>query len=63
MQEAYNRRTAVRPLGFAATGDPTRGAQAHMSCNRRDGYQVRKNCTAACANATSSRGLHGSLKR
>jgi hypothetical protein len=25
VQEAYNRRTAVRPLSFAATGGPTRG--------------------------------------
>jgi hypothetical protein len=39
------------------------GAQAHMSCNRRAGYRVRKNRTTACANATSSRGRHGSLKR
>jgi hypothetical protein len=39
------------------------GAQAHMSCNRRAGYRVRRNRTAACANATSSRGCHGSLKR
>jgi hypothetical protein len=39
------------------------GAQAHMSCNRRAGYRVRKNRTATCANATSSRDLHGSLKR
>jgi hypothetical protein len=34
-----------------------------MSCNRRAGYRVRKNRTAACANATSSQGRRGSLKR
>jgi hypothetical protein len=39
------------------------GAQAHMSCNRSAGCRVRKNRTAAYANATSSRGRHGSLKR
>jgi hypothetical protein len=39
------------------------GAQAHMSCNQRAGYQVRKNRTAARANATSSRGHRGRLKR
>jgi hypothetical protein len=39
------------------------GAEAHMSYNRRAGYHVRKNRTAACTNATSSRGRHGSLKR
>jgi hypothetical protein len=38
-------------------------AQAHMSCNRRAGYWVPKNCTAACANATSPRGRHRRLKR
>jgi hypothetical protein len=38
------------------------GAQAHMSCNRRAGYWVQKNRTAACANATSSRGRRRSLK-
>ena len=32
------------------------GAQAHMSCNRRAGYWVRKNRTAARANTTSPRG-------
>jgi hypothetical protein len=30
-------------------------AQAHMSCNRHDGYCVQRNRTATCANATSSR--------
>jgi hypothetical protein len=30
-------------------------ARAHMSCNRRAGYYVRKNHTATCANAASSR--------
>jgi hypothetical protein len=39
------------------------GAQAHMSCYRRAGYRVQKNRTAACANATSSRGRHRTLKR
>jgi hypothetical protein len=39
------------------------GAQANMSYNRRAGYRVRKNRTAARANATSSRGRHGRLKR
>jgi hypothetical protein len=39
------------------------GAQAHMSCNRRVGYRVRKNRTTARANATSSRGRRGRLKR
>jgi hypothetical protein len=34
-----------------------------MSCNRRAGYRVRKHRTAACANATSSRGRRESLKR
>jgi hypothetical protein len=38
------------------------GAQAHMSYNRRAGYWVRKNRTAARANATSSRGHHKKLK-
>jgi hypothetical protein len=37
--------------------------QAHMSCNRRAGYWVRKNRTAACTNATSPRGHHRRLKR
>ena len=39
------------------------GVQAHMSCNRRAGYRVRKNHTAARANNTSSRGHRGRLKR
>jgi hypothetical protein len=39
------------------------GAQAHMSCNRRAGYWVRKNCTAACANAASPRGCRRRLPR
>jgi hypothetical protein len=39
------------------------GAQAHMSYNRRTGYRVRKNRTAARANATSSQGRHERLKR
>jgi hypothetical protein len=39
------------------------GAQAHMSYNRRTGCRVRKNRTAACANATSSRGRRNRLKR
>jgi hypothetical protein len=39
------------------------GAQAHMSCNRRTSYRVRKNRTAARTNATSSRGRRGRLKR
>jgi hypothetical protein len=39
------------------------GAQAHMSCYRRAGYRVQKNRTAACTNATSSRGRHRTLKR
>jgi hypothetical protein len=39
------------------------GAQTHMSYNRRAGYRVRKNRTAARANATSSQGQHGRLKR
>jgi hypothetical protein len=38
-------------------------AQAHMSYNRRAGYRVQKNFTAARANATSSRGHRGKLKR
>ena len=45
----YNRRSNMR-------------TQAHMSCNRRAGYWVRKNRTAARANATSSRGHHKKLK-
>jgi hypothetical protein len=39
------------------------GAQAHMSYNWCAGYRVRKNRTAARANATSSRGHHERLKR
>jgi hypothetical protein len=39
------------------------GAQAHMSYNQRAGYRVRKNRTAARANATSSRDRHERLKR
>jgi hypothetical protein len=39
------------------------GAQAHMSCNRRAGCRVRKNCTTARTNATSSGGRRGRLKR
>jgi hypothetical protein len=39
------------------------GAQAHMSCTRRTGCRVRNNRTAARANATSSRGRCGRLKR
>jgi hypothetical protein len=38
---------------------PNSGAQAHTSCNRRAGYRVQRNCTAVCANATSSRDCHG----
>jgi hypothetical protein len=34
-----------------------------QSCNRRAGYRVRRNRTAACANATSSWDCHGCLKR
>jgi hypothetical protein len=34
-----------------------------MSCNRRVGYWVRKNRTAAHANATPSRDCRGRLKR
>jgi hypothetical protein len=30
-------------------------AWAYMSCNRRTGYYVQRNCTATCANAASSR--------
>jgi hypothetical protein len=30
-------------------------ARAHMSCNRHTGYHVRRNRTATCANAASSR--------
>jgi hypothetical protein len=41
---------------------PNMGAQPHMSCNRRTGYRVRKNRTAARANATSSRGRRRRLK-
>jgi hypothetical protein len=36
-------------------------AQAHKSCNRRASYWVQKNCTVACANATSSWGCSGSF--
>jgi hypothetical protein len=39
------------------------GAQAHMSCNRRVGYRVRKNRTVARANDTSSQGRRERLKR
>jgi hypothetical protein len=39
------------------------GAQAHISCNRRADYRVRKNRTATHANATSTRGCRGRLKR
>jgi hypothetical protein len=39
------------------------GAQAHMSYNRRAGYWVQENRTAARANTTSSRGRRGRLKR
>jgi hypothetical protein len=42
---------------------PNMGAQAHMSCNRHAGYRVRKNRIAARANATSSQGRRGGLKR
>ena len=57
--------TAPRLCAPSASLQPAvqHGAQAHMSCNRRAGYRVRKNRTAACANATSSRGRRGSLKR
>jgi hypothetical protein len=56
--------TAPRLCAPSASLQPAvqHGAQAHVSCNRRAGYRVRKNCTAACANATSSRGHHGSPK-
>jgi hypothetical protein len=37
--------------------------QARMSCNRRAGYGVRKNRTAACANAVSPWGRRRRLKR
>jgi hypothetical protein len=51
------------PLQLHCNRRSNMGAQAHMSCNRRAGYRVRKNRTAARANATSSRGHHGRLKR
>jgi hypothetical protein len=60
-QEAYNRTTVVRPLSFNQRSSMR--AQAHMSYNRRVGCRVRKNRTAARANATSSRGRRGRLKR
>jgi hypothetical protein len=62
-QEAYNRPAVVRPLSFAATGGPTWGPMPTCHANRRAGYRVRKNDTAARANATSSRGRHERLKR
>jgi hypothetical protein len=59
------RTTAPRLCAPSASLQPVvqHGAQPHMSCNRRTGYRVRKNRTAACANATSSWGRRGSLKR
>jgi hypothetical protein len=52
MQGAYNRTTVVHPFGFVASGME---AQAHTSCNRRDGYCVQRNHTSTCANVVSSR--------
>jgi hypothetical protein len=34
--------------------------RAHMSCNRRTGYHVQRNCTATCAKVMSSRGYRTS---
>jgi hypothetical protein len=51
------------PLQLHCNGRSNMGAQAHMSYKWRVGYRVRKNRTAARANATSSRGRHERLKR
>jgi hypothetical protein len=63
MQEAYNRPAVVRPLSFAATSGPTWGPRPTCHANRRAGYRVQKNRTAARTNATSARGRHERLKR
>jgi transposase InsO family protein len=57
-QEACNRPTVVRPLGFAATSGPTSGmrAQAHMSCTWRAGFCVQRSRTATRASTTPPRG-------
>jgi hypothetical protein len=62
-QEAYKRPAVVRPPQFRCNQWSNMGAQAHTSSNRRAGYWVRKNHTAARANTTSSRGRRGRLKR
>jgi hypothetical protein len=57
--------TATRLCAPSASLQPAvqHGAQAHMSCNRRAGYWVQENRTAARVNVTSSRGRHRRLKR
>jgi hypothetical protein len=62
-QEVYNRPAVVRRTQFRYNRRSNMGAQAHMSCSRRAGYWVRKDGTAARANATSPRGRRGRLKR
>jgi hypothetical protein len=64
-QGACNRPAVVRPLSFAATGDPTSSmrAQAHMSCTRRASFWVQRSRTAARANIASPRGHHRRLRR
>jgi hypothetical protein len=48
-QEAYKPPRGCAPPQLRYNRRSNTGAQAHMSCNRRAGYRVRKNRTAACA--------------
>jgi hypothetical protein len=69
VKEANRRARSVQPSHSCALPQlrcnwrSNSGTQAHMSCNRCTGYRVQRNRTAACANATSSWGCHGILKR